>query len=88
VTGLDGSYAIRGVPVGKALVAAFLPLTGESAQKTVEIKAGEDLTVDLALPFTAQKFREQIDKAEQTKPSLRAHPPVTGASAAPAGSAH
>ena len=77
VTGIDGRYEIKGIPAGKATVAAFLPLTGESSQKNVDIKAGETLAVDFALPFTAQKFREQIDKVEQTRPSLRPPTPST-----------
>lgn len=54
VTDLDGSYEIKGLPVGKARVDAFLPVIGKSEGKPVEIKAGDN-TLDITLKFDAKK---------------------------------
>jgi len=73
VTGLDGRYEIKGIPVGKARLSALLPSTGVVVEKDIEIKAGETLDVPLALAFDAKAF---------SKPA-----PSASASAAPASSA-
>jgi hypothetical protein len=54
VTGLDGEYEIKGLPVGKARVDAFLPVIGKGAGKDIEIKEGEN-KLDLELSFDAKK---------------------------------
>jgi hypothetical protein len=49
VTGLDGRYQIKGIPVGKARISALLPSTHAVIEKDIEIKAGETLEVPLSL---------------------------------------
>jgi hypothetical protein len=55
VTGLDGEYEIKGIPVGKVLTAAFLPAIGEDSKKPIEIKEGEN-TLDFELTFNLEKY--------------------------------
>lgn len=54
VTGLDGRYEIKGIPVGKVRLSALLPSTHAVVEKDIEIKAGETLEVPLSLPFDAK----------------------------------
>lgn len=54
VTGLDGRYEIKGIPVGKARISALLPTTHAVVEKDIEIKAGETLELPLAIPFDAK----------------------------------
>jgi hypothetical protein len=54
VTGLDGQYQIKGIPVGKVRVNAFLPVIGKSEGQEVEIKEGDN-TLDFTLHFDAAK---------------------------------
>lgn len=53
VTGLDGKYEIKGIPVGKVRVDAFLPVLSKSMGKEIEIKAGDN-TLDLDMTFDAK----------------------------------
>lgn len=52
VTDLNGSYEIAGIPVGKVRVNAYLPATGSTVERMLEIKEGE-ITLDLALKYPA-----------------------------------
>lgn len=54
VTGLDGRYEIKGIPVGKARISALLPSTQSLVEKDIEIKAGETLELPLSLKFDAK----------------------------------
>ncbi len=54
VTGLDGRFEIKGIPVGKARISALLPSTHAVVEKDIEIKAGETLEVPLSLGFDAK----------------------------------
>jgi hypothetical protein len=54
VTGLDGRYQIKGIPVGKARISALLPSTQALVEKDIEIKAGETLDLPLSLKFDAK----------------------------------
>jgi hypothetical protein len=51
VTGIDGSFVIPRVPVGKVTVSALLPATFAQASKVVEVHAGESVEVKFDLPF-------------------------------------
>lgn len=54
VTVSDGTYEIRGVPVGKVKVDAFLPVIDKSVGKEIEVKEGDNV-VDLTLQYSAAK---------------------------------
>ncbi|MEQ9324823.1 MAG: hypothetical protein RIF41_36995, partial [Polyangiaceae bacterium] len=71
VTGLDGRYAIPGIPVGKAKVNVFLPQTKTmlSESKEIEIKPGDNV-VDLTLSFDAERDTPE-DGHGGTKPKYR-----------------
>lgn len=70
VTGLDGQYEIKGIPVGKVRVDAFLPVIVKSEGQELEIKEGDN-TLDFTLKFDAKK-------------DLPGPAPTASASAAPA----
>lgn len=79
VTGLDGRFEIKGIPVGKATVSAFLPATGATMHKKVELKAGQTLDLEFELPFNAEEYKKQ--RAAATRPA-----PAMSGSAAPSAS--
>lgn len=54
VTGLDGKFAFKDIPVGEVTVSALLPATGQTAQQRVVITAGETATVNFVLPYSAE----------------------------------
>lgn len=54
VTGLDGRYEIKGIPVGKVRVDAFLPVISKSQGESVDLKEGDN-TLDLVMKFDAKK---------------------------------
>jgi len=54
VTGLDGHYEIKNIPVGKVRVDASLPIIDKTVQKDIEIKEGDN-TLDLTLSYDAEK---------------------------------
>jgi hypothetical protein len=62
VTGLDGRFEVTGVPVGKVRVSAYLPATGQTAQKEVELSAGQAAHVDLEIAFDASKHTPKSPK--------------------------
>ena len=69
VTGLDGQYEIKNIPVGKVKVNAFLPvLTRKAAEeKLMEIKPGEN-KLDFTLKFDLKKDMDGV--------STTAPPPI------------
>lgn len=52
VTGLDGTFRIEGVPVGKVTVSAYLPQTGATVQKEITV-TDDGVRVDFEMPFDA-----------------------------------
>jgi hypothetical protein len=54
VTGLDGRYEIKGIPVGKVRVDAFLPVISKSQGESIELKEGDN-TLDIVMKFDAKK---------------------------------
>lgn len=54
VTGTDGVYEIRGIPVGRARVGAILPSTRGTVQQVIELAAGETKVVDLEIEYSAK----------------------------------
>lgn len=61
VTGLDGRYEIKGIPVGKVLTAALLPAIDQDQKKAVEIKEGDN-TLDFQLTFDLAKWKAKREK--------------------------
>jgi hypothetical protein len=57
VTGLDGMFEIKGVPVGKVRVNGLLPALDLTAEQMIEVKPGDNV-VDLTLEFDRAKFDE------------------------------
>lgn len=55
VTGLDGRFEISGVPAGEVRVSALLPVIGQTAEKTVQVAAGEALELELEIVFDAEE---------------------------------
>ncbi len=64
VTGLDGRYTIERIPAGKATLSAFLPATGETVEKEIEITPSGVLEVNIDLPFNLAKYRERTSKVD------------------------
>ncbi|KYG03645.1 hypothetical protein BE21_50625, partial [Sorangium cellulosum] len=63
VTGLDGQFEIKNIPVGKVLTAALLPAIDQDVKKEIEIKEGEN-TLDFELNFDLAKYNEKKSKAK------------------------
>lgn len=73
VTGIDGRYEIRGIPIGKAKLGALLPETGSTVTQDVTLEAGQVLTVDLEIPFNKKAYDLQMEKnAQDLRGSTRA----------------
>ena len=62
VTGLDGNYEIKGIPVGKVKVSALLPAIGKTSDKEIEIAEGDNVA-DLELAYDAK-----VDKIAEAAP--------------------
>lgn len=73
VTGLDGKFEIGGLPPGPAKVSALLPVTGAVVEKTVEVKAGEAVTLELEIHFDRAEYEkrkaEEAAKREESEPA-------------------
>lgn len=70
VTGPDGRYVIRGVPVGKVDVNAVLvPIAGLARKRDVEVVEGQTTRVDLELTFDAKA----LEKKQPTGPASSVH---------------
>jgi hypothetical protein len=77
VTGLDGQYEIKNIPVGKVKVSVFLPVIDKAEEKVLEVKEGDN-TLDFTLHFDAKK------DIPGPKPAASASAkPAASASAAP-----
>jgi hypothetical protein len=81
VTGLDGQYEIKNIPVGKVKVNAFLPVLLRKAaeEKLIEIKPGEN-KLDFTLKFDLKKDMDGVS----TKAPPGASTVAPGAPPAPA----
>lgn len=56
VTEVDGTFEVKGIPVGEVQINALLPQTGATVGKTVVVKAGEATIVDFELPFDQEAY--------------------------------
>ncbi len=73
VTGLDGQYEIKGIPVGKVTVNASLPIVDKADGKEIEIKEGDN-TLDFTLHFDASKDDPARKRAAAASASPKAPP--------------
>jgi hypothetical protein len=80
VTGLDGQYEIQRIPAGKVTLNALLPFTGETLERTIEIKPSQTLSLDLAFTFNEAAWREA--KAKEVEEASRSPKPGVSAPAA------
>lgn len=64
VTGLDGQYEIKGIPVGKVRANAFLPAINKATESFVEIKPGDN-TLDLVLEYKKPEPEKAGAEAEK-----------------------
>jgi hypothetical protein len=79
VTGMDGKFEIKGVPVGKAKLDALLPGAMLSTHEEITVEAGKTVNVDLELAF--DKARRDAARLKATTKTNAAEQP----SASPAG---
>ncbi len=62
VTGLDGKFEIKGVPVGTVRVNALLPPTGATLQREVTVEADKPTEeIVFELPFDAAEYEKNPD---------------------------
>lgn len=78
VTGLDGKFEIKDIPVGKVKLNALLPAANLTTQREITIEPGKTTTVDLELKFDKKAFAQlQQEKAKDSpaaKPSSSVAP--------------
>jgi len=86
VTGVDGRYRISGLPPGDLRLAAFLPATGGTVERTVKIEPDKTTTLDVEIPFDAAAYARALAARPGGKAPL-AVDAGTAASAAPSASA-
>ena len=60
VTGLDGKFEIKDVPVGKVTLSALLPEVMITTEREITVEAGKTTNVDLELKFDQKKYTEQL----------------------------
>jgi hypothetical protein len=73
VTGLDGKFEIKDIPVGKVKLNALLPAAMLTTEREITIEAGKTTTVDLELKFDKTVYAEQLAKNQaQAKPAASA----------------
>jgi len=73
VTGLDGKFEIKGIPVGKVKLNALLPAAMLTTGQDITIEAGKTTTVELELKFDKKVYAEQQAKKDSV-PATQAKP--------------
>jgi len=63
VTGMDGKFEIKGVPVGEVTVSALMPAAMQVAQKKVKVEADKTVEVSLEIEFDQKKLEPPKDTA-------------------------
>jgi len=79
VTGLDGQYEIKDIPVGKVRASAFLPVISKASDQIIEIKPGEN-RLDFTINFDKAK---DVPSPQPAASSSASAPPTTSANAKP-----
>ena len=75
VTGLDGTFEIRGVPAGPVTVSAILPQTQTSAERRVTVAAGKPSDeIVLEIPFNLAAYRQALAGSDAGAPATSASP--------------
>ena len=74
VTGLDGKFEIKDIPVGKVKLNALLPAAMLTTEQEITIEAGKTTTVDLELKFDKKLYEEQLAKRKDSAPAAQAKP--------------
>jgi hypothetical protein len=64
VTGIDGTFEIKDIPVGDVVVSAYLPATQSRVSSPVTVVAGEAAKVDLTIQFDASKAAAPAPSAQ------------------------
>lgn len=75
VTGLDGKFEIKDIPVGKVTLSALLPEAMITTEREITIEPGKTTSVDLELKFDQKIYAAQLAKAKNRgaeKPSSAA----------------
>jgi hypothetical protein len=92
VTGLDGRFEIRGVPVGEVSVNALLPAVGLGGERSVKVEADKPTDeIVFELNFDKAQFEKAVDggapaASAAASPSASARPSGKPRTAAPASS--
>lgn len=68
VTGLDGQYVIKDVPVGKVKVSAFLPALGSPVEKLLEVTPGDN-TLDFTFTYPQKGEAERAPGGKGEAPA-------------------
>jgi hypothetical protein len=74
VTGLDGKYEIKGIPVGRVRANAFLPAINKATESLIEIKPGDN-TLDFVLEYKRDEPAKQSAGTEK-KPTPTPTPDI------------
>ncbi len=72
VTGLDGKFEIKDVPVGKAKLNALLPSVGLTAGREINVEAGKATNVELELAFDRKVYDKEEEQRFKPKPGASA----------------
>ncbi|HEY6722971.1 MAG TPA: hypothetical protein VI197_03035 [Polyangiaceae bacterium] len=72
VTGLDGKFEIKDVPVGKVTLSALLPEAMLTTEREITVEAGQTTSVDLELRFDQKRYEEQLAKAKKSTAAPKA----------------
>lgn len=59
VTGIDGTFVIRGIPAGPVTLNAALPATQATLERKLVVESGKETEVTLELPFDAEAYSER-----------------------------
>lgn len=67
VTGLDGKFEIKNVPVGKVKLNALLPAAMLTTERDITVEAGKTTTAELELEFNHKSWEKAWQEAEARK---------------------